>query len=156
MPATGVATGAAVGSLGGCPDGRQAAAREASTALPAEAVLAPVPLSAERLRERGYNQAEMLARHLAFRRRQPVRADLLERARATRPQVGLNGAQRWQNVAGAFVADPARVKDQSILVIEDVCTTGASLSACAEALLQNGAKQVWAYTLARARRGEAD
>jgi ComF family protein len=125
-------------------------------ALPAEAVLVPVPLSVERLRERGYNQAEMLARHLAFRRRQPVRADLLERARATRSQVGLNDAQRRQNVAGAFVADPARVKDQSIILIDDVCTTGATLSACAEALLQNGAKQVWAYTLTRARRGEAD
>lgn len=124
--------------------------------LPADAVLMPVPLSSERMRERGFNQAELLARQLAHKRRLPVESDSLQRHRATRTQVGLNAPQRRDNVAGAFSAEPRRVKALSILLIDDVCTTGATLGACAAALLQSGAKQVWAYTLARARREDAD
>lgn len=118
--------------------------------FPDEAVLIPVPLGMERKQARGFNQAEILARGLGARWRRPLIVDGLNRQRETRSQVGLNAQDRKSNVAGAFVAS-AKVKGHSVILIDDVCTTGATLSACAEALLQNGATQVWAYTLARAR-----
>ena len=120
--------------------------------LPDDAILMPVPLSAERMHERGFNQAELLARHLGVQRHRPAVTDALQRTRATRSQVGLGATERRENVAGAFSADPEKVRGASVVVVDDVCTTGATLRACAEALLQSGASQVWAYTLARARR----
>jgi len=120
------------------------------TDFPAEAVLIPVPLGIERKQARGFNQAEILAQGLGSRWRRPLMIDGLSRGRETRSQVGLNPHDRKLNVAGAFVAS-VKVKGHSVILIDDVCTTGATLSACAEALLQSGATQVWAYTLARAR-----
>jgi predicted amidophosphoribosyltransferase len=82
--------------------------------------------------------------------------DLLEddrsliRLRATPPQVGLGLAERHQNVEGAF-ACRGDVKGKTVLVVDDVCTTGATLEACAAALRASGATRVWAFTLARAR-----
>jgi ComF family protein len=118
--------------------------------FPADAMLIPVPLGTDRKQARGFNQAEILARGLGSRWRRPLMVDGLRRGRETRSQVGLNAQDRQSNVAGAFVAS-AKVKGRSVILVDDVCTTGATLSACAEALLQNGAAQVWAYTLARAR-----
>lgn len=125
-------------------------------ALPAHAALVPVPLSDDRLRERGFNQAELLARHLGYARRQPMLNKAVRRARSTKPQVGLAAQERRANIAGAFAADPAEVGNADLILIDDVCTTGATLGACAEALLQSGARRVWAYTLGRARLGTAD
>ena len=119
--------------------------------FPAEAMLIPVPLGMDRRRTRGFNQAEILARGLGARWRRPV-LNGLSRGRETRSQVGLNAQERQSNVAGAFVASP-KVKGQAIILVDDVCTTGATLSACAAALLNGGATHVWAYTLARARHG---
>jgi ComF family protein len=125
-------------------------------ALPADAVLMPVPLSLERRQERGFNQAELLTRQLAWQRRMPLLPQAIKRARHTPSQVGLSRAQRLENVSEAFVADPSLVKGLTVIVVDDVCTTGATLGACAQALMQAGAAQVWAYTLARARRDDAD
>lgn len=110
--------------------------------------LIPVPLHAERQRDRGYNQAEVLAEGMAPRLRLPVRAALLCRRRATPQQVGLDRQARLQNVAGAFVATPG-VAGGRWLLVDDVCTTGATLDACAAALRAAGAESVWAITLAR-------
>jgi ComF family protein len=118
--------------------------------FPADAALIPVPLGAERKQARGFNQAEILAKGLGARWRQPLLIDGLSRQRETRSQVGLNAQERQSNVDGAFVAS-TKIKGHSAILIDDVCTTGATLSACAAALLQEGALQVWAYTLARAR-----
>ena len=126
------------------------------TALPADAVLMPVPLSSERMRERGFNQAEMLARELGAQRNLPVAADVIRRVKHTRSQVGLSGAERIENVASAFAVDSRSVRNLSVIIIDDVCTTGATLGACANALLQREARQVWAYTLTRAYRDDAD
>lgn len=126
------------------------------SAFPADVVLMPVPLSLERMKERGFNQAELLARQLAGQRRLPLATLALHRARHTPSQVGLNRAQRLQNVNGAFTADPALVCNHNVILIDDVCTTGATLGACAHALTEAGAAQVWAYTLARARRADAE
>jgi ComF family protein len=119
--------------------------------LPADALLMPVPLSLIRMRERGFNQAELLARGLGRRRGLPVAVGGLLRTRATRPQVGLNAVERRSNMTGAFAASGGTARrGAAIILIDDVCTTGATLSACAEALQQDGARDIWAYTLTRA------
>ena len=113
-------------------------------------LLTAVPLHAERLRERGYNQSALLAARLSIAIGVPFSAGAVQRLKATRPQVGLGYHDRQSNVAGAFTADSASVAGQSIVVIDDVYTTGATLSACAEALRAAGAQQVWALTVASA------
>jgi competence protein ComFC len=110
----------------------------------------PVPLSQERYQQRGYNQAGLLARPVALALNIPYQPRALERWRNTDSQVGLSAEQRITNVAGAFKASRRLVKDCSILVIDDVTTTGATINSCAEALLQAGAGQVFGLTLARA------
>jgi ComF family protein len=91
-------------------------------------VVAPVPLHAQRLTERGYNQAELLARAFAGQNRLALRTDLLHRQRSTRSQVGLSAVERHANVADAFTA--ASCPGAVILLIDDVYTTGATLNAC--------------------------
>lgn len=110
----------------------------------------PVPLHPTRLRERGYNQAVELAR--AFHR--PVRWDLLARVRATPRQVGRDRSARMENVTGAFACPhPSEARGLSLVLVDDVATTGATLHACRQALLDAGARQVWSVVLARAEAG---
>jgi ComF family protein len=118
--------------------------------LPAE-IIVPVPLHKDRLRERGYNQATLLARELAKSIGLPVSENSLMRVRATRPQVDLNAEERKENVGDAFRCSNEELKGKRVLLIDDVCTTGATLEACSVALRQVGARSVWAFTLARAR-----
>jgi competence protein ComFC len=113
-------------------------------------LVCPVPLSTSRLHERGYNQAAELARPFSLALRIAYRPKLVTRIRDTRPQVGLNAQERQQNTRDAFRADPQIVQGRSVLMIDDVATTGATLSSCAEAVLNAGARQVFGLTLARA------
>ncbi len=117
--------------------------------LPAGMVV-PVPLHPQREAERGYNQAALLAHAVGEALALPVAVDVLARVRATPPQVGLNAAERRVNVRAAFVATAA-VSGRSVLLIDDVCTTGATLDACAVALKAQGAASVWGLTVARGR-----
>ncbi|MCD6024880.1 MAG: utilization protein GntX [Fibrobacteria bacterium] len=120
--------------------------------------LIPVPLHAARRRDRGYNQAERLAGELARqeargaglgrRGGRPVRTRGLKRLRFTGTQTRLKSGARAGNLEGAFRADPGLVAGQRILLIDDVCTTGSTLSHCREALLAAGAARVDALTLA--------
>lgn len=113
-------------------------------------LIVPVPLSSQRLAERGYNQASLLARPIAFALHKPFLPQALLRIRNTASQVGLSSAERKINVHGAFTAKPSRVSHRSILLVDDVTTTGATLAACTQALLDAGAHRVYALTLARA------
>jgi ComF family protein len=120
--------------LGSLPDGIEA--------------LIPVPLARERERERGFNQAALLARRIGRRLQVPTRPRWLVRVRATRPQSDLSAAERRANVRGAFRASP-RVTGRHVVVIDDILTTGATLDACASALHRAGARRVGVLTVAR-------
>lgn len=113
-------------------------------------IVVPVPLGKRRLQERGYNQVGLIAMPLAALNGWRYAPHALSRVRETKSQVGLSAAERQENVEGAFRADPRRVTNRTVLLMDDVATTGATLSACAEALLSAGAKAVFALTLARA------
>ncbi|MCS7287000.1 MAG: ComF family protein [Anaerolineae bacterium] len=110
----------------------------------------PVPLHPSRYRERGFNQSALLAEGLSKHLGIPVLDGALERIRYTRPQVGLNAQERKENVKGAFRANPFKVAGKNLIVVDDVCTTGATLEECGVALKEAGAKRVWGITLARA------
>jgi len=114
------------------------------------AVMVPVPLHPARKRERGYNQAELLAGELARRSGLEVVADALVRRRDTRSQTGLSAAGRRQNVRGAFVVRRrGRVAGRVVVLVDDVVTTGATAMACARALSEAGAVEVRLLTAAR-------
>lgn len=116
-------------------------------------LVVPVPLHRSRIRRRGYNQAALLAEALGAKAGLKVDTDLLERLRDTRSQVGLSKAERHANVSGAFrVTKPLAV--EHILLVDDVCTSGATLRDCARALAEAGAVHVDALTLTRAGRSE--
>lgn len=114
--------------------------------------LLPVPLSASRLRQRGYDQAWLLAQALARELGVPARPDLLQRVLDTPQQATLDRASRQRNLAGAFWVPPqaaAAVRGRHLALIDDVMTTGATLRAAAAALTQAGAATVQAWTVAR-------
>ncbi len=111
--------------------------------------LLPVPMHPVRQRLRGYNQSERLARVVGAELGLPLLTRALARTRPTRPQVGLTGDARRGNLLGAFaVRQPEAVAGKTLLLVDDVATTGASLSECAAALKAAGAKAVYALTLA--------
>jgi predicted amidophosphoribosyltransferase len=127
---------------------------------PAEMLVIPVPLHPTKYAQRGFNQSRSLAaRALEFLRkshpewRLTLASSTLLRQRATESQAGLTPRQRRLNVRGAFlVSDPARVKAQHVLLVDDILTSGATAWAAAQALLAAGAASVWVATLARAQR----
>jgi competence protein ComFC len=110
----------------------------------------PVPLGKGRMMERGYNQVGLVAMPLAALLHWQYAPKGLIRIRDTRSQVGLTVNERKENVSGAFKANPTVVSGAIVLVMDDVATTGATLSACATSLLAAGAKSVYALTLAHA------
>jgi ComF family protein len=117
-------------------------------------LIVPMPLHPNRLRSRGFNQAAEIARHLSRRLQIPCAYDALVRMHDTPPQAGLPRAARWQNLQGAF-ACPAPIRARNILLVDDVLTTGASLSACADVLRQSGATRIDVAVVARTPAPEA-
>jgi len=120
-------------------------------------VVVPVPLHRQREKERGYNQADLIARPLARQLGLPYRAILLTRTKPRPDKHILSLAERWESVRGAFATRPgSQVDNLRVLLIDDVMTTGATLDACALALRQAGARSVIGLTVARAVRHPAN
>ena len=124
---------------------------EAAAAFSDFDAIVPAPLYWSRRWDRGFNQADLLAREVS--RRTGIRVDRsLLRTRSTPPQAGLSAAERRRNVRGAFRAagGGAGIRGKRLIVVDDVMTTGATLEACARALKRAGAGEVAVLTLARA------
>ena len=120
-----------------------------SNPLPGEALIC-VPLHPRRLRERGYNQSNLLARGLGERIDLPVIENCLIRVKQAQPQVrAADVEERRRNVVDAFRCCDERISGRQIILIDDVCTSGATLESCAVALKNKGATSVWGLTLAR-------
>lgn len=118
--------------------------------LAAADCIVPVPLHPSRLQARGFNQALLLARAFFPAQRHKIELDALARTRTTAPQTGLSGSERRRNLKGAFaVAEPARIKEKRILLVDDVFTTGTTVNECARTLRKAGAADVQVLTLAR-------
>lgn len=121
-------------------------------------LIVPVPLHSRKRSERGFNQAEVIARAALKRLPQPVAfaAAVLVRQRDTVSQVGLSREERIANMRDAFrVKDRRLVQGRAVIVVDDVMTTGTTLSECARVLKKAGAQKVWAATVARAFQGAA-
>jgi ComF family protein len=113
-------------------------------------VIAPVPLSKRKVRKRGFNQADLLAQEFGAGIGVPVDSSSLQRTRDTRSQVGLDPLERWENVEHVFKAEPRSFEGAKVLIVDDLFTTGATLSACARASRAAGAGSVMGLTVARA------
>ena len=113
-------------------------------------VICPIPLHKKRLRWRGYNHAEELAKQLGQAFSLPVVADALIRTKHTAPQVNLGKEQRLANMQGVFqIRDPQAIQAKNILLVDDVYTTGATMEECARVLKQAGAARVFGAVIAR-------
>lgn len=122
-------------------------------------VLIPIPLDKKKLKSRGYNQAEELAKELSKILQTPMVANILIKTKSTRPQMELSKEQREKNLQGAFAISPSslratakqsfNLKDKKIFLVDDVYTTGSTMEECAKVLKEAGAKQVWGIAIAR-------
>jgi len=140
----------AVTSLGDWFAARLSEIVRCNTELQAVDLIIPIPLDPSRLRQRGYNQAELIARPLAKRLRLPARSGWMKRTRPRPNRLKLTRSERWRTVRGAFeVAGSAGVDKLRVLLVDDVFTTGATLDACARTLLCAGASNVCGLTVAR-------
>jgi ComF family protein len=117
--------------------------------LPFEIII-PVPLYPRRLRKRGFNQALLLGKALVQKTGREISIRNLRRIRNTVPQVELDHGEREKNMRGAFdVREPSAIKGKSLLLVDDVFTTGATVNECAKVLKKSGAREVFVLTLAR-------
>jgi len=113
--------------------------------------IVPVPLHPKRLRWRGFNQSVLLAREVGRAYGVPMDVFVLRREQETAPQTQLAEAERRKNVRAAFAVNPEKsIAKKSILLVDDVYTSGATVNECSRALLQADAKEVFVLTLARA------
>jgi ComF family protein len=126
----------------------------------AEILVVPVPLYSRKLRQRGFNQSEVIVRAAlkhAGQDRLTLDTAVLERRRETQTQTGLTRHQRRENIRGAFVvAKPEKVKGREILLVDDVFTTGTTVSECARILRRAGASKVFVATVARTLKADAN
>ncbi len=113
-------------------------------------VLIPVPLDQKKIKNRGYNQSEELAKGLSKTLKIPLISNNLIKIKTTLPQVELSKDERERNLQGAFaVKTPAEFADKKVFLVDDVYTTGSTMEECATVLRTGGAKQVWGIAVAR-------
>lgn len=128
----------------------QLLARHTSVAGIEGDILVPVPLHPRRLRERGYNQSALMAEQMSIATGLAIDSTVLLRRKDTAPQARTVSVEaRHQNMSGAFTCADRRLKGKRVLLVDDVCTSGATLDACAGALKRAGAASVWGLTLAK-------
>lgn len=108
-----------------------------------------IPLGKNRQKERGFNQVDLIAFPLALHSHRRFHPRILARTRETESQVGKSAVERKLNIAGAFRAKPEIVDDKSVLILDDVITTGATMNACADALQKAGASRIFGLSLAK-------
>ena len=114
-------------------------------------LIIPVPIDSRRKRERGFNQAELIARELAKKKHVPCLTQTLGKAKFIPPQTSLAALERSGNVKGAFkVLKPEKIKGKTVLLVDDVFTTGATVKACSQELIKAGVKEVRVLTIAQA------
>jgi len=119
-------------------------------------VIVPVPLHRDRRRERGYNQAELVARPVARRLNLRLDTNLLVRTKPRPPQLVLSRTEHWKSVRGAYATrEGMKIDNLRVLLVDDVLTTGATLDACSRALKKAGASAVFGLTVGRVRSGAA-
>jgi ComF family protein len=130
--------------------GRLAVASPGFRELSDPDLILPVPLHAQRLRQRGFNQSLLLARCCFPGSRRIIDPAVLIKIRPTVPQTQLSGTERRRNISGSFsVKQPHKVKNKKILLVDDVFTTGSTVNECAGTLRRAGAERVEIFTLAR-------
>lgn len=113
-------------------------------------ILVPLPLAKRKLRKRGFNQAEEIARELAKIWKIPLISDCLVKIKETLAQVDLSENQREENIKGAFlVKNKNKIRGKKILLVDDVYTSGATMEEAAKVLIEAGAKEVWGVVVAR-------
>ena len=113
-------------------------------------VLVPIPLHKKRLKERGFNQSQLLAKSISEKSGIPLHSDLLCRNRYTLPQAKMNRDERIENVKGAFqFTNSPNLKGKTVLLVDDVLTTGSTMNECARVLKNGGAKDVFCLTITR-------
>lgn len=131
-----------------------------SYSIQSPAAVVPVPLHARKLRQRGFNQTELIVREAlkigGGNGRLVLRSGVLERRRETQSQIGLTRHQRRENIRGAFaVAKPEQIVSREVLLVDDVFTTGTTVSECARVLLRAGASKIYVATVARTLKADA-
>ena len=116
-------------------------------------IVVPIPLHAGKLRQRGFNQSELITRAALKQEgltELKVNVSALERCRATESQTGLTRPQRRENIRGAFrVSRPGQIAGRAVVLVDDVFTTGTTVSECARVLRRAGAATIWVATVAR-------
>jgi ComF family protein len=115
-----------------------------------EFIILPIPLHKNRLRERGFNQSELLCIEVAKYFKLIYLNDVLSRTKKTKSQMSLNPIYRRKNIKGAFFCDkPEFIKNKKIILVDDVCTTSATLEECAKSFYDFGPSEIWGLVLAR-------
>lgn len=112
-------------------------------------LVSAVPIHPSKLKIREFNQSAMLSQNIGRFFKIPVNNNILKRTRATLPQSELSRRKREQNVKGAFSLNYKKIKDKTILLVDDIYTTGLTINECAKVLKQNNSGNVMVFTLAR-------
>ena len=112
-------------------------------------IVIPIPISKRHKKDRGYNQAALIAFPIALAFKKPFTQSAVLRIKETKSQVKLSSVERFKNLQNAFQGNSAKLKDKKVLLVDDVTTTGATIDSCAQTLIESGCKKVYCLTVAQ-------